>query len=196
LDAATAIGATQANINFTVADATAETEIWTQLHTGGTWTLLVTLNANPGPTASMTATGLASSTAYDARVRHVKNGQFSSFSTNTGPYFTTTTPVAMAPTGVAVSSSGPPASRTASTGLLTWTVTESGSKTEVWLKGPGDSSFGLLATSPVGATSYTIGPVSTTGTYNFEVRATKAGYTASSFDGPVSATLFTYSGAV
>ena len=196
LNAASSIGASQANINYTVADATADTEVWTQLHTGGTWALLATIPANPGPTNAMTAVGLASSTAYDARVRHVKNGQFSSFATNTSPYFTTTSLTAMAPTDVAVSSFGPPGSRTDPTGLLTWTVNESGSKTEVWLKGPGDSSFHLLATSPVGATSYTIGPVSTTGTYNFEVRATKTGYTASGFDGPVSATLFTYTGAI
>src|SRR6185503_21100575 len=100
-----------------VTDATADTEVWTQLHTGGTWALLATIPANPGPTVSYTATGLTNMTAYDGRVRHVKNGQFSSFATNTSPYFTTTSPIAMAPTNVAVSSYGPPASRTAPTGL-------------------------------------------------------------------------------
>lgn len=194
LTAATGVGATQGNINFTVADATASTEVSIQTHTGGTWAVIATINPNPGP-VSCTATGLAQSTGYDARVRHVKNGQFSSFSTNTSPYFTTTMFTALAPTSLAGTTFGPPPFPSSSTGQLTWTVNESGSQTEVWEKGPSDPSFGRIATSPVGATSYTIGPVPTTGTYQFEVRAIKSGYTSSSFAGPVSVNLFAYTGA-
>ncbi|HJQ96766.1 MAG TPA: hypothetical protein VJ826_00555, partial [Candidatus Polarisedimenticolaceae bacterium] len=107
LNAADGVGATQGNINYNVADATAATEVSIQTHTGGTWTVIATVQANPGPTNSLTATGLMQSTGYDARVRHVKNGQFSSFATNTSPYFTTTAFTALAPTNLAITSFGP-----------------------------------------------------------------------------------------
>lgn len=195
LTAATGVGASQGNINFTVADATASTEVSIQAHTGGTWAVLVTAPPNAGPALSVVATGLTQSTGYDARVRHEKNGQFSAYSTNTTPYFTTTMFTALAPTSLAGTSFGPPGVPSSATGQLTWTVNESSSQTEVWEKGPSDVSFSKIATGPVGSSSYNIGPVPTTGTYQFEVRAIKSGYTPSSFAGPVSLTLFTYTGA-
>jgi hypothetical protein len=62
--------------NWTNGDATAETEYWEKLGSGGTWTLITTVAAG---TASLARTGRASHQEYFWKVRHRKSGVTTDF---------------------------------------------------------------------------------------------------------------------
>ena len=198
LTAATSISTTSFRVNWTAGDTLAETLVKTKQH--GTPTYGPEVTVAPGATG-YTVNGASADTGYDASVRHKRSGQFSTASTDTGPYVTTTgsggTLACEAPTGVSFLSLSIPASADADTGTVSWTGHEPGASHEIYLAGPSSTepvaaAFSLYTTASSMQTSKNIGPVDTTGTYWAKVRAVKSGYTASSFSAVASATLYRY----
>lgn len=178
------LGATQVTLTLTLADPTADTFVYYKRSSDTDWTETALA---PG-VATITLTGLDESTAYNTEASAFKNGRESALFT--GPSFTTLAPTCMAPTGIAVSATRRKAPQPAA--IVTWTNTESGATTEVWAAPPGASGYSPIYTAPVGVGSYSVPPLtdpSQEGTYGFEVRHTKAAFTPSAYDGPVTASL-------
>jgi len=145
-----------------------------------------------------TLSGLVPLTGYDVRVRHFKNGAYTSYATSTAPYASTLDLICTAPSSVSFASFGPPSQPSDPTGEISWGITQSTASTNVYLAGPSASaptsgSYGLVYSAPPGTSSYTTGPVSTTGTYWTKVQHVQSGYTASAFTGPASASLYKFS---
>jgi hypothetical protein len=194
LTAASNIAAQQFDINWTSGDPSASTEISYELHTGGTWTPVVIISAGA---TTYTLSGLSPLTGYDVRIRHYKNGSYSSYSTSTTPYASTLDLICTDPSSCTLTSNGPPDTPSSSTGTVTWGVTQSTANTEVYLAGPSASapaagSYAKVYTAAPGTASYALGPVSVTGKYWVKVRHSQSGYTASGYAGPASATLDAY----
>jgi hypothetical protein len=204
LTAASAIGAAQFTINWSMGDNTAATEVYYKAHADSTWVLAATVQpANFSiiglQSNTYTLTGLVASTGYDAQVRHVKNGSFSNYSTSTTPYASTSNLVCTAPTGCTFNSFGAPDTPTAATGVVGWTNTQATASTEVYIAGPAaslpaDNLFGKFYTAAPGASSYTVGPVPTTGKYWAHVRHTQTNYDASTMSNTASANLVHFTG--
>ena len=174
----TGVGQTTATGNWTAGDATAQTEVSLAPQSTGSFSVVTTLA--PGVHA-YTFTGLSTSTAYEWRVRHVLNGQYSSYlGPVSGSEFTTAaTTLLQPPTGIAVSE------LTLHSVSVTWTNSgESGVSTELWMNTSGGS-YGLIQTVGVGSSSTTVTGLNSTLTYGFEVRHVRSGSDPSDFDGPV-----------
>jgi len=174
----TGVGQTTATANWTAGDATAQTEISLAPQSTGAFSVVTTLSPS---VSSYTFTGLSTSIPYEWRVRHLLNGQYSSYlGPVTGSEFTTAaTTLLQPPTGISVSG------LTLHSAGVNWTNSgESGVSTEVWMSTSGGS-YGLIQTAGVGSSSATVTGLNSTLTYGFEVRHVRSGSDPSTFDGPV-----------
>ena len=157
---------------WTAGDGSAQTEVSIGTVASGTYSVVTTLAAG---VASYAFTGLSPSTAYEWRVRHVKNGQYSSYLSSS---FTTTT----APSGALQPPTNPAATSPAPTlATASWTNSgESGVSTEIWQSTDG-TTFSLAVTANPSASSYTVrNELSNTIVY-FKMRHVKSGSTASAY---------------
>jgi len=175
----TSIGQSTAQANWAAGDSSAQTEVSLAPQSTGVFSVIAMLGAG---VSSYTFTSLSVSTPYEWRVRHVLNGQYSSYLGPTTPteFTTAASTTLLPPSGLSVTE------LTAHSVSLNWTNSgESGVSTEVWQSSDGGSTFGVIQTVAVGNSSTTVTGLNNTLTYEFEVRHTKPGSTSSSFAGPV-----------
>lgn len=178
----TAVGSTAATANWVNGDSSVGVTTLIEYRVQGTIPWTTAGSASAGVT-SLTLTGLSAATAYEWRASHLKNAQQSAFlGPVAGSQFTTSSlGTLLSPTGPAGQYIVP---KTVVKAL--WTNSgESGVSTEVWYGyGAGaPSSFSLLATAGVGASSFasTLGaPPAGQDTW-FQMRHVKSGYTPSAF---------------
>lgn len=185
----TSVGGTSATANWTSGDALATTVVEYRVQGTASYTTATTLAAG---VVTYTFTGLARSTAYEWRVKHVRNGQSSSYY---GPVvatqFTTTASggTLLPPTNLAVGYIGAPGDPAGAPTLsVTWTNSgETNVYTEVSRSTTSGGTYTVLSTVAIGLASYS--DAATSGTWYYKVRHTKAGETASAYAGPASATV-------
>lgn len=180
----TSTGQTTSTAGWTNGDSSAQTEISIGTVASGTYSVLATLDA---AVASYAFTGLTAGTDYQWRVRHVKNGQYSSYLSST---FTTTASgggTLQPPTNPAASQpSGIPTGYVA----CSWTNSgESGVQTEIWHSTDGGANYSLATTAAAGnsnaaVTGETVGIL----TY-YKMRHVKSASTPSAFTSAVSVTV-------
>lgn len=179
----TLTGQTTSTAGWTNGDATAQTEISIGTVASGTYSVIATLNAG---VSSYAFTGLSSSTDYQWRVRHVKNGQYSSYLSSA---FTTTAAggTLQPPTNPAASQ--PPGIPTGYV-ACSWTNSgESGVQTEIWHSTDSEASYSLATTAAVGNSNGTVtGETVGILTY-YKMRHVKSGSTPSAFTSSVSVTV-------
>ena len=192
LVAATNVGTTSFQINWTVADSAAETYVRYRLTGTTDWTEGGGSPASAGQ-LSYVVSGLTASTSYDVEVQSAKNGQVSAVVDGLS-YATTIAPTCLAPTKMLLTHYRPPQNATQPSGQINWTVNEPDSQTVILVQGPSDPGFYVLGTTAVNAASYVIDQVPVSGTYTFEIYAIKANYTASPPTPPQSVSLDAYGG--
>lgn len=170
--ASAGVGDTVATGTWTLGDATAESVLEYKRNVDSTYTVLPALA--PGVT-SRQITGLMADTLYDARVKHVKNGQDSAYDTE---QFTTTDGTLLPPNGISLSALIP------SGGDVSVDLSGEAVETEVHLAGPSASepsagAYALYDTLAQGVSSTTV-TVGTNGTYWVKARH-KQGSNTSTF---------------
>jgi hypothetical protein len=156
---------------WTAGDSSAQTEVSIGTVASGTYSVVTTLTAG---VASYPFTGLSPSTGYQWRVRHLKNGQYSSYLWSS---FTTT-----ASSGTLQPPTNPAARSPAPTlATASWTNSgESGVSTEIWQSTDGVT-FSLAETANPSASSYTIRNEPSNRIVYFKMRHVKSGSTASAY---------------
>jgi hypothetical protein len=163
---------------WTAGDSSAQTEVSIGTVTSGTYSVVTTLGAG---VASYAFTGLSPSTEYEWRVRHVKNGQYSSYlwssfttSGSSGTLQPPTNPAAMSPAPTLAT--------------VSWTNSgENGVSTEIWQSRDGVT-FSLAVTANPSASSYTVRNEPSNTIVHFKMRHVKSGSPASAYTTIVSCT--------
>jgi len=173
----TNVGNSTAIATWTNGDPLAQTEVSYRVQGTTTYTTVPLVAAG---STQYTFSGLAFNTPYEWRVRHVRNGQFSTYD---GPeaasQFTTTNVTLLPPSGFSAGQINPP-NRTCQ---ANWVNSgEEGVSTEVWVRqvSPTSGSFYRAATVGPGISSATF-VVASYGTWQGHVRHTKPGATASAY---------------
>lgn len=170
----TSIGNTSATATWTIGDVLASTEISYRVQGTSVYTILPLLDAG---ITTYGFSGLAGGVAYEWRVRHVRNGQYSTYSGPVTASQFTTSAATLSPPSALNGSDGSPSL----IAYLNWTNSgESGVSTEVWRKGPGDSAYFAVQTVASGVSSTSV-YVPVYGSYLFEVRHVRANAIASTF---------------
>lgn len=189
----TLIGSTTATANWTAGDATSPTSVEIRQQGATTWTVATTTGAG---VASYTFTGLSASVAYEWRVAHLKDGQYSSYlGPSASTQFTTTASGGglLPPTGPAVYATDDDGNFLVSfTGHanihVSWTNSgESGVDTGVEMSTDGVS-YSIQQNAPPGSASAIV-TVYASGTYYFRMQHLKSGYTSSTYTTPVNLTV-------
>jgi hypothetical protein len=194
----TNIGTTVATANWTPGDLSASASTILELRRQGTvdWTVVDTV---PSMFNHEQLTGLLAGVAYEWRVRHLKNGQYSAYlGPEAGTQFTTATggtgggeggPQALNPPTAfsVIDQSFPGFGRY----LLTWeNAGEVGASTEIYRYGPSavpppSQNYALIMTCAPGVASFTE-HVTISGKYWIKIRHVKSGVDASDYAGPLS----------
>lgn len=172
----TAIGTTVATANWVNGDSAPETVSQLEYRTpqgSGTWT--IASSTIPSGTTSFQLTGLTGLTAYEWRLKHIRNGISSGY---LGPVAGTqfvTTGVLNPPTNCVLALAGPFYDH------VTWVNSgESGVSTEVWYGKIGGETL-QVTVSPGVAGAYVSAGGSGVGTYDALVRHVRTGSTPSTF---------------
>jgi hypothetical protein len=175
------VGTTTATANWTNGDSSAETVVEYGLQSAGTYTVATTVSAG---IATYTLTGLTAGLAYQWRVRHVRNGQYSAYyGPSASTQFTTTTSgggALVAPSSCLLAQDA-----VAFGGHSNWDISwvnsgESGVSTEVSTSING-AAFVLQSTQGPGVSSYSVRLATASGTVQAEVRHVKSAETPSSY---------------
>lgn len=180
ITSSTGVGQTSATATWANGDAFAQTEISYRVQGGSTYTIAATLAAG---VTTYGFSGLAGGTAYEWRVRHVKNGQFSTYD---GPeaasQFTTVMNTLNPPYGLNGSSQ-----YSTSVVDLDWINSdEEDVSTEIWEASPFSSNifFKVQTVSP-GVASASVTVPHRGFTYRFKVKHVRTGATDSDFSNQV-----------
>ena len=163
---------------WTAGDNAAQTEVSIGTVASGSYSVVTTLGAG---IASYAFTGLSPSTAYQWRVRHVKNGEYSSYLSSS---FTTTLPsgTLQPPTNPAATSPAP------TLATASWTNSgEPGVSTEIWQSVDGVT-FNLAVTANASASSYTVRNEPSNVIVYFKMRHVKSGSAPSAYTSIASCT--------
>jgi hypothetical protein len=167
----TLTGLTTSTGGWTAGDNSAQSEVSIGTVASGTYSVATTLGAG---VTSFAFTGLSPSTAYEWRVRHVKNGEYSNYLSSS---FTTALSSGMLqpPTNAAATSPAP------TLATASWTNSgESGVSTEIWQSTDGVA-FSLAVTANPSASSYTVRNEPSNTIVYFKMRHVKSGSTASAY---------------
>jgi hypothetical protein len=176
----TLTGQTTSTAGWTTGDSSAQTEVSLGTVASGAYSVVTTLSTG---VSSYAFTGLTPGTAYQWRVRHVKNGQYSGYLSST---FTTT-----ASSGTLQPPTNPGATALSTPGLVTcsWTNSgESGVSVEIW-HSTDAVNYTLADIAVGGASSKTVRNEPSGTLVRFKMRHTKSGSTPSDFTSIVSATV-------
>lgn len=180
----TEIGVTTAKANWTNGDSAASTQVEYRLQGATSWTVVTTVAAG---VTSYTFSGLSDVTAYEWRVAHLKNGQYSSYlGPSASTRFTTSTTL-LAPTNLVLSEVS------ITTVYATWTNSaESGTSTEVYSAGPSaslpaDGDFVFKQNVGTGGSSATVTVASdfAGGTYWIRIKHTRSGNSSAALDNSI-----------
>lgn len=160
-------GETQVRLTWANGDATAQTEVYYRVTGTSSWTRKTTVGSG---VTSYVMSGLTPDTAYEFRIRHVKNSLYSSYSGTVAARTLVDGPDA-APTGLVASDGGPASIR------LTWSNGDATAATQIYVSTNG-SSYSYLTQVSAGVSSYTHDVGSYLTARHYYVRHIKNGVTS------------------
>ena len=170
----TLTGLTTSTGGWTAGESSAQTEISLGAVASGSYSVVTTLGAG---VASYAFNGLSPSTAYQWRVRHVKNGQYSSYLSSSFTTTSTTTTSSGTPPPTNPSATSPAPTLV----TVSWTNSgESGVSTEIWHSTDG-ATFSLAVTAGSSASSYTVRNEPSNTIVYFKMRHVKSGSAPSAY---------------